>query len=135
MSSIELKCCRISDVFATADLIVRYLAQAVDAVWEALRTSAAGGSELDHRKCLMIFWFMSGIKKYVRPHLSTLSARLVSPRHPFPTYWRKTQMCSTVGSRPDARPGAVHRMRVGVPPGVPPPVLAHYPCVMCPSEF
>ncbi|KAH9855245.1 hypothetical protein C2E23DRAFT_883200 [Lenzites betulinus] len=48
-----------------AEAWLRYLAQAVDAVWDALRTSAAGGSELDHRKCLMIFWFMSGIKKCV----------------------------------------------------------------------
>ncbi|KAI0829653.1 hypothetical protein BC628DRAFT_1314422 [Trametes gibbosa] len=48
-----------------AEAWLHHLAEAVGYVWAGLRTSTTGGKTLDHRKALMIFWFMSGIKKCV----------------------------------------------------------------------
>ncbi|KAI0633373.1 hypothetical protein C8Q77DRAFT_1114598 [Trametes polyzona] len=42
---------------------LRYFGSAVDQVWAALRAATPGDKDLDHRKSLFIFWFMSGIKK------------------------------------------------------------------------
>lgn len=46
---------------------MRYKAVAVKSVWDGIRTATPGDTELNHRKVLFIFWFMSGIKKCV-PH-------------------------------------------------------------------
>ncbi len=46
-------------------LAVRYLAVAFKSVWDGIRTATPGDKELNHRKVLFIFWFMSGIKKCV----------------------------------------------------------------------
>ncbi|KAI0655926.1 hypothetical protein C8Q70DRAFT_1016334 [Cubamyces menziesii] len=44
---------------------LRHLDETVREVWKAMQASFNGNSELDHRKSLFIFWYMSGIKKCI----------------------------------------------------------------------
>ncbi|EIW63043.1 uncharacterized protein TRAVEDRAFT_69195 [Trametes versicolor FP-101664 SS1] len=46
-----------------AESYLRYLNVAAKSVWDGIRTATPGDRELNHRKVLFIFWFMSGIKK------------------------------------------------------------------------
>ncbi|OJT13401.1 hypothetical protein TRAPUB_10036 [Trametes pubescens] len=48
-----------------AESYLRYLAVAFKSVWDGIRTATPGDKELNHRKVLFIFWFMSGIKKCI----------------------------------------------------------------------
>ncbi|KAI0334961.1 hypothetical protein GY45DRAFT_1317409 [Cubamyces sp. BRFM 1775] len=44
---------------------LRHLDNTVRDVWKAMQASFNGHKELDHRKSLFIFWYMSGIKKCI----------------------------------------------------------------------
>ncbi|KAI0356193.1 hypothetical protein OH77DRAFT_1423788 [Trametes cingulata] len=46
-----------------AESWLRHVDEAVESVQQAMEASQKGDKELDHRKSLFIFWFMSGIKK------------------------------------------------------------------------
>ncbi|KAI8993760.1 hypothetical protein BD414DRAFT_480378 [Trametes punicea] len=48
-----------------AETWLRHLNESITEVWEALRRGEKGDKELDHRKSLFIFWYMSGIKKCI----------------------------------------------------------------------
>ncbi|KAI0373410.1 hypothetical protein BV20DRAFT_962547 [Pilatotrama ljubarskyi] len=48
-----------------AESWLRHLDNAVENVQQAMEASQRGNKDLDHRKSLFIFWFMSGIKKCI----------------------------------------------------------------------